>query len=426
MKRLLLFILTALLCLTPATDVAAASSPLSETPSSTIGTIGVLPVAPGVTDYWDGADRAHGAALFGGHYAIIVGYFTTYEHKGVSYARNNIVIIDLQTGLPTNVTPSTDGEILTVQIAPSGNEAYIGGRFRNVNNTKRNYAAKINLETGALLDWNPNLNNVVYDIATIGDRVLIGGAFTTVGGTSREVLASVNDTTGKLTKWLKLNITGHASASPKLVFNIIVSPDNKAILVTGNFYKVNGNKHHRVFLIKVTSDGPKLAAWKTTYTEKACATTKAYEELGATFDATGDNFYLATTGGDYKGSDCDATSKWDARKLGNTNAKPVWINYTDRDSLSGIAVIGNSVFVAGHQKACALEAGRPFVTEARPGLCELNATTGALMPWNPTTSRQRSMHVRLIVTPQGMLYVGDANRIGGQLRNDLALFPYAQ
>lgn len=416
-----------LFCMAPLQQVAAeTTSPLSSTPSASIGTIGALPVAPGVTDYWDGADRAHDAAFFGEHYAVIVGLFETYEHKGISYPRKNLVVIDLLTGLPTSVAPNVDGEILTVQLAPTGTEAYIGGKFRFVDGVKRNYAAKIDLQTGALLPWNPNPNKVVYDIATIGNRVLLGGMFTKVGGTSRSVLASVNNSSGKLSSWLKLKITGAASAESKLVFNVVVSPDEKTILVTGNFLNVNGKKHRRVFLVQIKSGKPKLAAWKSKLTEHPCSKDKGHEELGAIFDATGDNFYLVTTGRDYTGSNCDATSKWNARKLTSTKAKPIWINFTGGDTLSGVAVIGNSVFVAGHQRNCALNAGRPFVLEERPGLCEIDATTGALKTWNPTTSRQRSMHVRLVVTPQGMLYVGDADRIGGQQRNNLALFPYAQ
>jgi hypothetical protein len=135
--------------------------------------------------------------------------------------------------------------------------------------------------------------------------------------------------------------------------------------------------------------------------------------------------YIASTGRDFKGSDCDAASRWNTTttNLNTSNVQPTWINFTDNDSLSAVVVYQGSAYLAGHQKGCAAQAGRPFTIVASPGMCRLDAKTGAYLPGAPTTSRQRSLHVRMYVTPQGLLYVGDVNKFNGKQRNDIALFP---
>lgn len=83
-----------------------------------------------------------------------------------------------------------------------GNTAYIGGSFTAVTPAgggaavTRNHAAAINMTTGAVLPWNPNVNGVVYSILVNGSNVYVGGSFTTVGGATHKNIAEVNGTSG--------------------------------------------------------------------------------------------------------------------------------------------------------------------------------------------------------------------------------------
>lgn len=403
---------------------------LSDTPSATIGTIGVMAPEAGQPS-WDGADRAHDMAFFGGHYAVIVGYFKQYEKGTQKWNRDNMVIIDMLTGQPTGVSLPINGEVLTVKVGSSGEAAYIGGNFTVTANGKtRKNVAKFNLTSGELSDWNANVNGTVNDIDLAGserNRAVLAGTFTTVGGTSRPYFASVNTTNGALTDWMKLNVTGGQDGFATMGFNIVTNSDGSLIFGTGNFTAVNGKEHQRVFLLAATSSSATLQKWATPRTVPTCGANKSHEELGAVF--TGKyRLGLATTGGNAPKSDCDAVSVWNVKDTSNTKAQPVWINFTDNDTMSGVAFYRGYTYGAGHNKWCSVQAGRPFTTVDRPGMCEYNAKTGALTSWNPTTSRQRSMHVRLVPTPadfqvQGLFYVGDANQIGGGPRNDIAFFP---
>jgi hypothetical protein len=85
-----------------------------------------------------------------------------------------------------------------------GNTAYIGGSFTALTPAgggtavTRNHVAAINMTTGALLPWNPNVNGTVYTILPAGNNVYLGGSFTTVGGVTHKNIAEVNNTNGAL------------------------------------------------------------------------------------------------------------------------------------------------------------------------------------------------------------------------------------
>ena len=55
----------------------------------------------------------------------------------------------------------------------------------------RNHAAAVNLTTGALLPWNPNVNGTVRALRVVGTTVYMGGAFTQVGGANHTRVAAV-------------------------------------------------------------------------------------------------------------------------------------------------------------------------------------------------------------------------------------------
>jgi len=97
----------------------------------------------------------------------------------------------------------TNGRVTTITV--SGNIAYIGGKFTSVRpsgapagtgEVTRNHAAAINLTTGAVLPWNPNVNGLVSAIYVNGNNIYLGGGFGTVGGATRKKVAAVNASTG--------------------------------------------------------------------------------------------------------------------------------------------------------------------------------------------------------------------------------------
>jgi hypothetical protein len=83
-----------------------------------------------------------------------------------------------------------------------GNTAYMGGQFTGMvpngggSTVTRNHAAAVDMTTGALLSWNPNVNGNVYALVASGGNVYVGGTFTTAGGATHKNLVEVDGTNG--------------------------------------------------------------------------------------------------------------------------------------------------------------------------------------------------------------------------------------
>ncbi len=85
-----------------------------------------------------------------------------------------------------------------------GNTAYLGGQFTAMipsgggTSVARNHVAAVDMTTGALLPWNPNVNGTVYTLLSSGGNIYIGGSFTNVGGAAHKNLAEVDGSSGAL------------------------------------------------------------------------------------------------------------------------------------------------------------------------------------------------------------------------------------
>ena len=83
-----------------------------------------------------------------------------------------------------------------------GNTAYMGGQFTSMTSANggttvtRNHVAAVDMTTGNLLSWNPNVNGNVYALVASGGNIYIGGTFTTAGGATHKNLVEVNGTSG--------------------------------------------------------------------------------------------------------------------------------------------------------------------------------------------------------------------------------------
>src|SRR5204863_9236247 len=125
-----------------------------------------------------------------------------------------------------------------------GNTVYLGGSFTAMlpagstgsGAVTRNGAAAVNLDTGALLSWNPNVTGgAVYAIDTSGSNVYIGGAFSTVAGATHRRVVEVNSSTGAL-------VTAFHPPTPnKAVRGLKVSGSN--LYVGGSFTSMGGTSH---------------------------------------------------------------------------------------------------------------------------------------------------------------------------------------
>ena len=120
-------------------------------------------------------------------------------------------------------------------IAVAGNTIYVGGGFHTFGQDwppiQRNHLGAIDAGSGALLDWNPNADELVTDMVVSGNTLYAVGFFNTVGGKPRNKIAAFNATTGELLDWNPgLEITTGLGGEPCL----------RAVKVSGNAVYVGG------------------------------------------------------------------------------------------------------------------------------------------------------------------------------------------
>ena len=114
------------------------------------------------------------------------------------------VAIDAATAVAQAPYPRVAGYVTAVE--PDGNGGwYIGGHFTAVQGQRRMCVAQIDAD-GQVTSWNPEVNGTVYDIAVGGGVVYVVGSFTSVsnwgaGVVDRYGAAALDATTGVPTHW---------------------------------------------------------------------------------------------------------------------------------------------------------------------------------------------------------------------------------
>jgi uncharacterized delta-60 repeat protein len=197
-----------------------------------------------------GADRAvyclavqtNGQVLLGGDFSTLNGI-----------ARNRIGRLNSNGSLDTSFLNGLSGandwvEILSVQ---ADGKILVGGYFTSVNNTSRNFLARLNSDgtlDNTFMNGLSGANNAIFAIALQPDaKIIIGGAFTNFNGTAANYLSRLNPD-GSLDGSFLSGLSG-----PDNVVNaIVIQPDNKIIL-GGAFANVNGTARNR--LARLNPDG---------------------------------------------------------------------------------------------------------------------------------------------------------------------------
>jgi hypothetical protein len=308
-----------------------------------------------------------------------------------------------------------NGRVAVVVI--SGNTAYLGGKFTSMRpagdplgtgEVTRNHAAAINLTTGALLPWNPNVNGLVEAIKVSGSTVYLGGGFGTVGGTSRKKIAAVDATSGALIKGFKTTVNGEvrgidlsnghlylggaftlprpnaASVNPATgAFNpgwtpttdgpvdaITTTQDgsNKVVL-GGAFNTLNGVARNAIGAVSPSTGASLSWTWQGPHR----GSFRPFDVVSFFTDSSG--VYAAGTGngGTVVKSDSNGNILWQAGANGNT---------------VGVAVVDGIAYIAGHFTVyCGAAMGVNGCSgTSRDHLMAVDATSGALQSWHPAAN----------------------------------------
>jgi trimeric autotransporter adhesin len=350
---------------------------------------------------------------------------------------------------PVLASWQTNGRVETIVI--SGSTAYLGGEFTSVRpsgdalgtgEVARNHAAAVNVETGALLPWNPNANNTVQTIAVNGSTVYLGGAFGTVGGKTHTRLAAVDATTGAPIQTFKakanaevmsiavgptgLYAGGSFTLMDNVAHNYLAEVDlSTGALVTG----WTGTASAKVNAIALTTDGSRLVVGGTFVSLDGVT----QREIGALSPATGallgwtthPTFPITTLAVDANGVYAAGTGAGgNVVAFNPTTGQQLWNAALDGND-QAIAVDSGNVYVGGHfNNYCGPGTGTGGCAApvARDHLLALNETNGALLPWHPAANGV--LGVFALAGGDGTLEAGgDFTKIGGATQQGFAEFP---
>jgi hypothetical protein len=260
--------------------------------------------------------------------------------------------------------PDVSGQVDTVECTPDG-QVLLGGSLTAVGGVPVRNLAKVDGVTGRNRGFGFQPKDRVAHVEVVTDSAGVRHAL--VGGFFTGLLKSVNPVTGASDGYGTPLISGTYSypgvvAHGPRIWNMTVAPNGRAVLMTGVFTSVAGQRHEQVFRLNLTARSSTVSIWspKDLYTK--CVPTQPFYAHDAAWAPDMSQIYVATTGFRTAAEQALPASQRPARRAGPCDAVigftgkegafagHRWINYTGCDSLYSVAADAQSVFVGGHQK----------------------------------------------------------------------------
>ncbi len=131
-------------------------------------------------------------------------------------ARHGLASIDLTTNQISSLNPFTFfnphlGNALVVDFAAADSTLYFVGRFGLPTDTVMRTFGAINMNTGAVLPFNPNVNSAIKLLVS-GNYIYTIGNFTAVNGNNQNYIAKIDRFTGAVANWDPNIFIGHNSS----------------------------------------------------------------------------------------------------------------------------------------------------------------------------------------------------------------------
>ena len=120
--------------------------------------------------------------------------------------RNHLAALDVDSHALLPWDPDADGPVRAMALSADRTKLYVGGDFGNIGGTPAPFLSLVDLSTGQVdPNFRPRLHGRVRALALAGDRLYVGGHFTSVGGPAgiepRSKLAALDALTGELLPW---------------------------------------------------------------------------------------------------------------------------------------------------------------------------------------------------------------------------------
>lgn len=361
-----------------------------------------------------------------GDTVVVAGRFTQATEAGGGRVHDlgNVFAFEHGSGrIVRGFSPRVDGTVTSLAPGPDGT-VVIGGAFGSVNGRAARGLARLSLTSGqAAPEFRAALGGGdVYRTASDGGHLYVGGDFSDVNQVQRAALARLDARTGAVDTSFSPRLSEPRRGKLK-VQELALSPDGGRLAVNGTFTKADGLDRYQIAMID-TADGA-VTPWSTSAYEAPCDYSRIHTYMRQmAFSPDGSYFAVVTAGGpQVKPGLCKSTARFE--NTDTPNARPTWTNLTGGDSLYSVEVTSAAVYVGGHQRWMdneqgALNPGPGSV--AREGIAAVDPVTGKALPWNPGRARGHGAEA-LHATPDG-LYVGsDTERLAGEYRARLGMFP---
>jgi hypothetical protein len=333
-----------------------------------------------------------------------------------TYTRGNAFSFSATTGAVTAWDPQVNGLVHSITLSADCSTAYLGGLFTSVRGGAAKNLAAVDTVTGALkTSFAHSASAQVDTLQNTHGVILVGGKFTSINGASRSHFASLDLTTGAATTYANLAFTGTYPQDTTAVYNSQVSHSGSKLLIEGVFTGIGGQPRQQVAVLDLGATSVTLDGWYATELNQACTTSESFYAKGANWSPDDATIYLATTG--YQGPTGPNTALCDASAAFPSTASMVrhkWINYTGCDSLYTVAADINDVYIAGHERYAnnghGCDGAGPGAV-SRPGMGDINATTGLANAWNPTRDQGHGAQ-DLLLTSAGLWVASDNGTTG--------------
>jgi PKD repeat protein len=301
--------------------------------------------------------------------------------------RNGLAAIDLLTGHVNDWNPNVNGVVHAIETSPDGSLLYVGGKFSAIGTTTRRRLAALDADTGRPTSWHPRPSAMVKAIDVRGSDVYIGGVFQTVGGVAVPYAAKVNAVTGDADP----NWDPRPSSS---VNTLEVAPGGATVYLAGSFDEIDGeNQEHAA---EVTAASGALTNWDPNIRQTVI-------DLDVSSD--GSRVYLAVGGAGGDGGNL-------AVAVAATSGSIAWSHATSGD-VQAVVAGPDRVYFGGHFDESEGEPADKLLAFRANG----QRDTG----WDP--GMDSPLGVWALTFAGGVLFVGgDFSEIGGASQAHFAAF----
>lgn len=328
---------------------------------------------------WDGQVNS---MVISGTTLVVGGAFTQATDASGVVHRNHLLGINLATGLITAWNPNMDDKVLKVSVDPSG-RIWAVGSFANVGGVAKGRVARFSAAfvTDA---FNANANSDVSDIIFDSANAYVCGIFSTIGGSTRTKIASFALSNDALQAALITSISG--------------SPESMCLLgadlyVVGSITNINGSARAQGFNL---IGGSTLGAWTAT-PFPAADTVDTIQTDGVSLFVVGAAF-----------TQLHGTARNRAGALLPNNTVQPWnpnLNNSGGGGPDALALSATAAYIAGLFSTVGGVSQSLFA--------KVDLTNGTLQTWNPAQTGQG----RCVLYDQvsGMVFCGGTFGSGGAI-----------